>query len=130
MSWTAALGIVADGVSAAVCFAAPFVFARILSERAFTAHRSLMGSLAVTATLRGALHLVLVANAFTPMPSLLVWCKVLSALSLVAVAVIVARRVTVFFRMVDAVQTERDYVAVVGILKRLRAQARRHNGHS
>lgn len=126
MTLATAIGIGADALSAVVCFAAPFVFVRILGERQFTAHRIVMAGLAVTTALRGVLHLVLVANAFLPMPALVAWAKVAAAGSLLMVAVLVARRVALFFAVIDRAETERDYVAVVGILKRLRAQARRH----
>lgn len=128
MSGTIWLGAAADMISATVCLAAPFVLIRLLGERQFTAHRPFMFLMATTIGYRGVLHVAFVVNVWRPIPVAIAWLKVIVAVGLLAVAWVLIRRVGLFLRMVDQAQTEADYEAIVGILKRLRVQARKH-GH-
>lgn len=122
------VGVGADVISAALCFCAPMVLGRLLSERQFTAHRGLVFWMTLAAVSRGVLHVALTIDAWVPCPKVIAVSKMIAALALIALAYVIVRRVSAFFQVVDQARTEREYEAVIGILKRLRTQARRH-GH-
>lgn len=127
MSTAAILGAMADFVSATLCFSAPLVLARLLNTRECHGYRQVFVVATITACLRGLMHVSLLVDTWYPIPTFVSIGKLLAACALAWLAWVIYRQVSLFFVMLDRAEKEHEYVAIVGILQRLRSQARRHD---